>query len=139
MLYIGIDTGTHTGFAVWDDEAGRLVEVSSMTITEAMDRVKELAASADVALRIEDPRLRRWFGHTGRERLRGAGSVCRDAAIWERFCRERGLRCDMVAPKNNCTKLSALRFRDLTGYTGRTNEHGRDAAMLVFHAHKVTR
>ncbi len=107
-----------------------------MTITEAMDRVRELAASSDVALRIEDPRKRRWFGHAGRERLRGAGSVCRDAAIWERFCGEHGLRCDMVAPRNNCTKLSAVRFRDLTGYAGRTNEHGRDAAMLVFHAHK---
>ena len=30
------------------------------------------------------------------------------------------------------TKLSAEQFRRITGWTEQTNEHGRDAAMLVF-------
>jgi len=30
------------------------------------------------------------------------------------------------------TKLTADQFKRITGWHGRTNEHGRDAAMLVF-------
>jgi hypothetical protein len=36
-----------------------------------------------------------------------------------------------VAPKNNTTKISAEYFKAVTKWTARTNEHGRDAAMLV--------
>lgn len=39
---------------------------------------------------------------------------------------------EAVAPQRNRTKLSAGAFARLTGWKGRTNEHGRDAAMLVF-------
>jgi hypothetical protein len=38
----------------------------------------------------------------------------------------------MVAPKNAITKMKAEYFRQLTGYKGKTSEHGRDAAMLVY-------
>ena len=41
MTYIGIDTGVHTGFAVWHSDTKYLAEVSTMTITQAMERVKE--------------------------------------------------------------------------------------------------
>lgn len=135
MMLIGIDTGKHTGFAVWDSAAKRLTEVSKLSITQAMEQVRMIAdvlGRYNVHLIVEDARKRRWFGDTGSERLKGAGSVCRDAAIWEDWCREQGIPCTMVAPKNNRTKLSAVQFRRLTGWTGRTSEHGRDAAMLVF-------
>lgn len=40
MTYIGIDTGVHTGFAVWHSDTKYLAEVSTVTITQAMERVK---------------------------------------------------------------------------------------------------
>lgn len=43
MTYIGIDPGVHTGFAVWHSDTKYLAEVSTMTITQAMERVKMLA------------------------------------------------------------------------------------------------
>ncbi|KZS22227.1 hypothetical protein BMY_0045 [Wohlfahrtiimonas chitiniclastica] len=38
----------------------------------------------------------------------------------------------LVSPKSNAKKLDAERFNQLTGWIGQTNNHGRDAAMLVW-------
>ena len=135
MTYIGIDTGVHTGFAVWHSDTKYLAEVSTMTITQAMERVKmisDIRGKDSIRLFIEDARQRKWFGNTGRERLKGAGSVCRDASIWEGWCKEQGLQYRMIAPNTNRTKLSAAQFKALTKWLGNTSEHSRDAAILVF-------
>ena len=131
-LYIGIDAGVHTGIAVWDHTDHRLVSVETMTITKAMDVVRGLAESADIVVYLEDARKRNWFGCAGREKLQGAGSVKRDCSIWETFCEEVGIECRKIAPKNNYTKLTAKQFKVLTNWAGRTSDHSRDAAMLVF-------
>lgn len=136
-LYIGIDPGTHTGVAVWNHTDRRLECVCTMTITQAMDlvrgvRARGLAMGFDVVVFVEDARKRKWFGRSGREKLQGAGAVKRDCAIWEAFCEELGVECQLIAPKHNATKLSASQFKLITGWHGRTSEHSRDAAMLVF-------
>lgn len=136
-LYIGIDAGTHTGVAVWNSREQRLELIDTMTITQAMDyvrgeRMRGLAYGFEVVVCMEDARLRNWFGNAGREKLQGAGSVKRDCAIWETFCKEADIELRKIAPKNNYTKLSAEQFRKLTGWKGRTSDHARDAAMLVF-------
>lgn len=135
MIIIGIDTGVHTGFAVWDSKTKCLLRVETLTITQAMNRVRELCNANgidNVVLFIEDARQRNWFGNAGREKLQGAGSVKRDCSIWETFCQEQGIKYRMVAPKNNRTKLSAVQFKIITGWQGRTTEHSRDAAIMVF-------
>ena len=67
-----------------------------------------------------------------RKRLQGVGSVKRDASIWEGFLSDLGVWFEMVAPKRNVTKISHESFVNITKWKGRTNEHKRDAAMLVF-------
>ena len=136
-LYIGIDPGTHTGVAIWDKTYRRLEVVDTMTITRALELVTanvELckAFGGEVVVFIEDARKRTWFGSSNREKLQGAGSVKRDCAIWETFCDELGVECRKIAPKHNTTKLTASQFRVLTHWQGRTSDHARDAAMLVF-------
>lgn len=139
-LYIGIDPGVNTGFAVWNKTEQKLDMVDTMTITQAMKTVEDFNGVLDeetdteykVVVFMEDARQRNWFGQSGREKLQGAGSVKRDCAIWETFCQEAGIELRKIAPKNNYTKLSAEQFRKLTGWKGRTSDHGRDAAMLVF-------
>ena len=135
-ILIGIDTGVKTGFAVAFDNGlgGELQQVCSLTITQAMDEVKAVIAqhqNNNVRLYIEDARLRTWFTG-GREKAQGVGSVKRDASIWETWCQENGVDCLMVHPKANATKLKADAFKRVTGWVGQTNEHGRDAAMLVY-------
>ena len=135
-ILIGIDTGVHTGFAVAIDRGhgGELQQVSCVTITLAMqniNRLIDLHGKERVCLYIEDARQRTWFTG-GREKAQGVGSVKRDAQIWEDWCNENQINFKMIHPKNNSTKYKADTFKKITGWTGRTNEHARDAAMLVF-------
>lgn len=134
---IGIDTGVNTGYAVWDMETGDLWDVQTLTITQALHRVKTFSEAYRIKVYFEDARQRRWIPDTrdpGREmgRRQGAGSVKRDCRIWEDFCRENRIPFEAVAPRRNRTKLSAEAFRRLVGWQGRTSQHARDAAMLVF-------
>lgn len=133
-LYIGIDPGTRTGVALWDPSIKEL-EISTLKIHEAMNAIKVIAETIEkksVKVRFEDARQRKWFGNAGRDQLQGAGSIKRDCAIWEDFLKDLGVDFEMVAPKNAITKMKAEYFRQLTGYKGKTSEHGRDAAMLVY-------
>lgn len=134
--YIGIDTGTNTGFALWDAEERRLLEVTCLPLHAALLRVYAFEGRTDVCVCFEDARLRKWYGtrtaKEDRDKLQGAGSVKRDSAIWEDALRDWGIPFRAVAPKNNATKMTGHFFAAVTGWKGRTNEHGRDAAMLVF-------
>ena len=135
-ILIGIDTGVNTGFAVAEDKGngGELQKVTSISITQAMQQVNELIAQHGkevVQLIIEDARQRKWFTG-GREKAQGVGSVKRDAQIWEDWCKEQGLNYLMIHPAANATKTKADVFKKRTGWIERTNEHARDAAMLVF-------
>ena len=135
-ILIGIDTGVHTGFAVAFDhgEGGVLQKVQSLSITQAMQCVLEYEDEhdlKDIMLYIEDARKRTWFTG-GREKAQGVGSVKRDAQIWEDWCKEQGINFKLIHPAANATKKKVEDFTRMTGWTCRTNEHGRDAAMLVF-------
>lgn len=137
MLHIGIDTGVHTGFAVWNSRTKEFEEVTSLPIHEALRRVfEEFASLTEVNVHFEDARQRRWYDtHTAakdRARLQGAGSIKRDCTIWEDALTDWGVPFEAVPPRRNMTKLSAEQFRRITGWQGKTNEHSRDAAMLVF-------
>lgn len=130
---IGIDTGVNTGIAVWQD--GRLQSVESMTITKAMRYILTCHSHKYTKLYIED--ARKWIGFNGKTkatqaRLQGAGSVKRDAKIWEDWCKEHDYEVVFVKPMGKGLKKSAEEFKRITGWTGRTNEHSRDAAMIVY-------
>ena len=84
-----------------------------------------------VFIRLEDARKRTWFGNAGKEQLQGAGSIKRDCKIWEDFLDSIDAEYELVAPKDNKTKLDAAKFKMVSNYSGSTNEHSRDAAMLV--------
>ena len=134
-IYIGIDTGAHTGIAVWSQERKELLQVETLKIHQAMKLVEahiEAYGSDKVVVRFEDARLRKWYGNSGREKLQGAGSIKRESGIWDDFLADLGIEYKAVAPKNNMTKLSADQFKRITGWTGRTNEHSRDSAMLIY-------
>jgi len=140
MILIGIDTGVHTGYAKYDTKKKKLITVCCLKIHEAMSRVDAehmLHGKTELKIRVEDPRQRTWFGkrmtrEIERQKLQGVGSVKRDASVWDDYLKDLNVNYEMVAPKNNVTKLSADAFKMYTGWKGRTNEHGRDAAGLVF-------
>jgi hypothetical protein len=130
VIVIGIDPGVTTGFAVWDALSRKLLRVESHSILKAHREVLFLMGALVV---FEDARKIRIGGGAtfgDRNRLQGVGSVKRDSAIWEEFLTMHGL--PFVSRKASATKLDDEPFRKLTGWTGRTNNHARDAAMIVF-------
>lgn len=138
MIYIGIDTGVHTGIAVWDSEKGKFVYLETLKIHEALNIVSSYAyKDIPLCVRFEDARQRKWIpfaknmtGELGR--AQGAGYVKAHCQIWEDFLRDKNIPFEMIAPRRNMTKLNAEQFGRITGYKGRTSEHSRDAAMLVY-------
>lgn len=133
-LIVGIDPGVKTGFAVWSRDKRRLTTVETTTITLAMTLIRTMADAETLhSVRFEDARLRSWFGARGREALQGAGSIKRDCSIWQEFLSGLvGVPFLPVSPQAKGRKLDAPAFKRLTGWQGKTSEHGRDAAMLVW-------
>ena len=133
-LIVGLDPGVKTGFAVWSRSERRLTTVETLGITQAMTLIRAMADAGSLhSVRFEDARLRKWFGTRGREALQGAGSVKRDCSIWEEFLSGLvGVPFLPVSPQAKGRKLDAAAFAKLTGWRGRTSEHGRDAALLVW-------
>lgn len=131
-LFVGIDTGVNTGIAIWDPENQEFLDIQTVKIHQAMAMIKILLEDSKIIVRVEDARQRKWFGKSGREKLQGAGSVKRDCKIWEDYLRDLHVKFEMVSPSRNITKLSDEQFKKITKYRGRTSEHARDAAMLVF-------
>jgi hypothetical protein len=130
---IGIDCGVNTGFAVWSVEGQCFRCVKTLKIHKALAEVASAFKNEkNIKVFIEDARLRKWFGTNSTAKLQGAGSVKRDCKIWEDFCIDLGIPYYLVAPKDNMTKLDSEQFIKFTKWEGSTNEHSRDAGMMVF-------
>lgn len=129
MIIVGIDPGTDTGYAEWHVLEQRLLAVESMLIHQAMQRVLERKPALVI---FEDARQRQWFGNAGREVLQGAGSIKRDSVIWQDFLTDHHLPFVAHRPMVGGTKMQSAPFARLTKWTARTNEHARDAGMLVY-------
>ena len=130
---IGIDTGVHTGFALWDIQEQRLITCETMQIDEAMESVMFIFAShKNIIVIIEDARLRKFFkGENMAAKQQGAGSIKRDAKIWEDYLTRLRIDFKLVNPTYRRTKLTDEYFKKISKYEGRTSNHARDAAMLV--------
>lgn len=131
-VLIGIDPGTHTGYAKMVN--GKLLSVTTLTIYHALKEVelwtKNYCQPDAYFIRIEDARQRTWFDKTDRERLKGAGSVERDCKIWEEVLTELKIPFEFVHPKH-VKATTAEQFEKLTGWKGRTSIHAREAAWLI--------
>jgi hypothetical protein len=130
LVWVGIDPGTNTGLAVKID--GVFSQIRTVTICEAIEEVKQLHVEFGdrLKLRIEDARLRTFFGNAGREKLMGAGSIKRDCTIWEDEMNRLAIPFQMVHPKDVKATTSDY-FKKITGWVGRTSIHAREAAWLI--------
>jgi hypothetical protein len=128
-IIIGIDVGVNTGVAVWDRDAKQFVEIVTLPILKAFIQIKKYRQEISMVF-VEDPR--KVVFNTDRKKSQGAGSVKRDAQIWDDFLKMYGIPSTFVRPVKAITKLDTPTFQKMTGYMERTSSHGRDAAMLVF-------
>lgn len=138
-VIIGIDTGKHTGLAIYKKN-GKL-QLQTKPIHVALFVVADICNKhSKVLVRFEDARQRKWYGGNAYAKQQGAGSIKRDAVIWEDFLNDLKKECTLkgrildfeaVAPKNNLTKISPQYFKFLTGCEIKASEHARDAAGLI--------
>jgi hypothetical protein len=131
-LFIGIDPGTRTGFAVYCRLEKKLIDVQTVDIVIAMDRVLAWSKNRRVVVVLEDARRRGAVPGQAAARAQGAGSVKRDSAIWETFCAVHKIPMVATAPVKGMTKIDQAKFSQCTGWTQKTSNHARDAAMLVY-------
>lgn len=138
MWCIGLDPGKNTGIAVWNTNTQHFELLDTVPIHKAMEIVKEWEYPVrSVRVYFEDARQRQYLPRERnaseyRGKLMGAGSVKRDSVIWQDALTDWGIPFTMVPPRAGATKWTADTFRRITGYTGRTSNHARDAALLVY-------
>lgn len=138
MIYIGIDCGVHTGVAIWNSVERRFESIYTTVLYRALLDVLSLRQNGqELFVVFEDARRRKWLPQEKsiseqRGKMLGAGSVRRDSAIWEEFCTGEGIPFIAQAPSKGMTKWSPEAFAAITGYKGKTSNHARDAALLVF-------
>lgn len=135
---IGIDPGTITGFALSEDK--KLTQVMGLQLIKIIRKVENILDNLDdsdnVEIIVEDARLR--AGSI--KRAQGAGSIKRDCAIWEEVLSKykdcHNVKINFVKPDSSSLrqmcKKNAHYFWKVTKWPHRTNNHGRDAAMLIY-------
>jgi len=130
--YIGLDPGTNTGYAVYDRSIKQMTVVKTVKIHQAMTAVLSLFKQCnefEMLVVVEDARQVEYYIHE--DKLEGTASVNRDSQIWHDYLTEHKIPFMMVRPNPKITKLPARVVRAASGWTEPTNEHNRDAVMLV--------
>lgn len=130
-LAIGIDPGKENGVAIFDRDKGRLRTVCSMKTFQVLMLLEEMSERAEVF--IEDPTTWKPFGGKSQShKLKGAGSVtARFLAIVEMLDAYQ-IPYNRIPIQGTLKKVDKDMFKKITGWDERTNEHGRDAAILCY-------
>ena len=151
MIYIGIDPGESTGLAIWDSRQGKITIMTTTTFWGAINTIKLNSDSpTHIHVVIEDcTQNAPVFGieNTYRStkglhanKLRAVarqginvGTVMEKTKLMIKWLEDNNILHSKVRPtKKSATKLKADTFNNITKWNKRTNEHQRDAAMLVF-------
>lgn len=135
---LGIDPGTTTGLATVTT-AGGVVSVESYGPLEAVRQIEALHAEGRlVGAYVEDARDLPLYARHGRanrgqrDRIaRGVGGVDLLTTLYVDLLEALSVPVCCVEPSRR-PKWSAKDCERVTGYAGRSNEHGRDALGLVF-------
>lgn len=128
---IGIDPGQRTGIAVYRD--GALCELRTLSPDQLESVLADLAPALVV---LEDSRQQSAVfarGANPRAMLkiaRNVGEIDQLCRQIDELCMRIGIARVAVSPLRKGAKLSAARFREITGWTGRSNQHVRDAVCV---------
>ena len=133
MILLGIDPGQNTGLAIFD--GGRLAELRTIAPVE-IDR----AITSIMPRRVifEDSRLQShlWTTSTAKATLakiaRNVGEVDAWCKLIVAVCERLDITSHGISPLGKGHKMAADQFERITGWTGRSNQHERDGAMVAW-------
>lgn len=133
MLILGIDPGANTGMASYIN--GKLAHLITVQPVEIASRI-ELTRPCRVVF--EDSRLESYTWTSIKSRpaalkmARNVGEVDAWCKLIEAICAKLGTPAHGVSPTKKGSKVNAERFAAITGWSGPSNEHVRDAAMVAW-------
>lgn len=129
----GIDCGVDTGFAQINVSTKTIELIKTHKIHQSLFYIINNFNLEEILIVIEDARLRKFFGGKNvSAKAQGAGSVKRDAKVWEDFCIDLGIDYELVNPDTGTGKNAKFVIKKIQEmYPHRTSKHGRDAAYLV--------
>ena len=132
-LILGIDPGANTGVASYI--GGKLVHLTTIEPVEIAARIEAVRPARVV---FEDSRLLSHTWTTIKSRpaalkmARNVGEVDAWCKLIVAVCAKFDIPAHGISPKGKGAKVNAERFAEITGWTGRSNEHERDGAMVAW-------
>lgn len=141
MLYIGIDPPQ--GMATWDSNTKELELYPAMSFWKIIRILMKLEGEpVTVVVEATYKNQPAWHrpGRPTPEDFRKWGKLNRNigmnqitAKLIVEYCEANNLKVIESRPgKGSMTKLTADQFRKITGYNGKSCQHSRDAAMLIY-------
>ena len=133
-MILGIDAGTNNGVATFVD--GQLVQLDTYTPLGLVDYIRHHKPQRII---YEDSRLQshvwsRGVNSAAMQKIsRNVGTVDAVCKLIVEVCAEVGCMAHGISPKDKGAKLDAKAFSRVTGWTSRSNQHERDAAMVAWH------
>lgn len=137
MLKIGIDPGVNTGIAVWDSKQKMFLAINTYKhkLHSALYYIDNLRLYTPIEIVCENPNtFIPYNAKASQERRQGAGSVKRDFSFWKDYAEDMGIKFTATRLQGSLKKLSKETFVKYTSWKGKVDEHGIDAAMLVFNS-----
>lgn len=143
-VYIGIDTGVHTGIAIWNSSLKKFTKLLTLDFWGCINllELEKVVNDNNFMVYIEDPTQNKpifknkLVGKEVASQLKIAqnvGSVKRETSLMIEWMRDNDIAHIAVKPtKKTLSKLTSENFQHYTGYLGVCSQHARDAAMLVF-------
>jgi len=133
-VIMGIDPGVKTGIALY--QGGKLCELRTIA---PVDYERVLLDIQPVLVVVEDSRpIKALFtgirlSHKAQVKVaRNVGAIDCLCSIIFALCARHEIEIEALSPKEKGPKLDAVTFCRKTGYTGKSNEHGRDAGMVAW-------
>lgn len=128
---MGIDPGASTGIAIY--HGGKLASLHTV-------EPHQLESIISTAGRVvyEDSRLISHMFTTVKSRpaalkmARNVGEIDAWCKLIVAICDRKGIPANGISPKHKGAKLDAAQFKAATGWTERSNQHERDAAMVAW-------
>lgn len=133
MRVIGIDPGTHTGVAVY--EGGVLQQLDTIAPWNFRGEVIDLLRPDMVVFEDSTLQSHVWVsarGAAGLKIARNIGEIDAWCKLIKAECGAMNIAYRQVSPKDKGAKMAAESFDRLTGWTGNSNQHTRDAAVVAW-------
>ena len=132
-IIMGIDPGAHTGIALYTD--GKLTQLSTVPPSDIQATITHIRPARVV---FEDSRLISHTFTTVRSRpaalkmARNVGEIDAWCRLITQVCESLRIPALGISPKGKGAKADAAAFERITGWTGQSNQHTRDAGMVAW-------